>query len=65
MNLGPNGSLVFCMEYLLENISWLDSKLSELETDYVIFDCPGQVTKILYYLLGVVSMYRYHYDILG
>lgn len=24
MDLGPNGALVYCMEYLLENLSWLE-----------------------------------------
>jgi hypothetical protein len=42
-NLGPNGGLMYCMEYLLANIEWLEAQLRELETNYVIFDCPGQV----------------------
>jgi hypothetical protein len=25
MDLGPNGALVYCMEYLLENLSWLEA----------------------------------------
>lgn len=24
MDLGPNGALVYCMEYLLENLGWLE-----------------------------------------
>ncbi len=24
MDLGPNGALVYCMEYLLENLNWLE-----------------------------------------
>jgi len=51
MNLGPNGGLIYCMEYLLANFQWLEDKISDLieENDsdsiahYVIFDCPGQV----------------------
>ena len=42
-SLGPNGGLVYCMEYLLENITWLTDKIDELDGNYVIFDCPGQV----------------------
>lgn len=42
MALGPNGALVYCMEYLLENISWLSDQLEEYEEDYLIFDCPGK-----------------------
>ncbi|TKR64391.1 hypothetical protein L596_024934 [Steinernema carpocapsae] len=41
--LGPNGSLVFCMEYLVENFEWLHDALDEGEDDYFIFDCPGQI----------------------
>lgn len=44
--LGPNGALMYCMEYLLANFDWLSEKVKS-ETDkghlYVIFDCPGQV----------------------
>ena len=45
MELGPNGGLLFCMEYLLQNQSWLEEKLQETvgEDDYVLFDCPGQI----------------------
>ncbi|EAR85433.1 ATP-binding protein (macronuclear) [Tetrahymena thermophila SB210] len=42
--LGPNGGLVYCMEYLLQNIDWLEEQLCDLATDdYVLFDCPGQI----------------------
>lgn len=45
MELGPNGALVYCMEYLMENTDWLQEELnSKVATDdYVIFDCPGQI----------------------
>ncbi len=55
MNLGPNGGLVYCMEYLLHNFEWLEerilSKMTSISLEkgstallsYVIFDCPGQV----------------------
>ncbi|XP_065838240.1 GPN-loop GTPase 2-like isoform X2 [Oscarella lobularis] len=43
--LGPNGGLIYCMEFLEANISWLEAKLAELasQNHYVLFDCPGQV----------------------
>ena len=42
MQLGPNGALVFCMEYLLENFDWLEDQLQDFyESDYILFDCPG------------------------
>lgn len=41
--LGPNGSLVRCMEILQENIHALLVKLKEYSGCYFLFDCPGQV----------------------
>ena len=29
MELGPNGGLLYCMEYLLENLDWLKDSLEE------------------------------------
>lgn len=44
MKLGPNGGLIYCMEYLVDNIDWLEEVLDDLGPDeYVIFDCPGQI----------------------
>ncbi|KAJ4701611.1 GPN-loop GTPase 2 [Melia azedarach] len=43
-SLGPNGGLVYCMDYLEKNIDWLQSKLKPLLKDhYLLFDLPGQV----------------------
>ncbi|KAK7042522.1 GPN-loop GTPase 2 [Favolaschia claudopus] len=42
--LGPNGGLLYCMEYLEANFDWLEERLGELGKDaYVLFDLPGQV----------------------
>lgn len=43
LKLGPNGALVYCMEYLEENFDWLLSQLKQSSANYFIFDCPGQV----------------------
>jgi len=45
LHLGPNGALVYALEYLEENVDWLVDQLQELiKTDtYLIFDMPGQV----------------------
>ncbi len=43
LQLGPNGGLIFCMEYLCQNLDWLDEALGEDESDYILFDCPGQI----------------------
>nr|XP_037286889.1 LOW QUALITY PROTEIN: GPN-loop GTPase 3-like [Rhipicephalus microplus] len=40
---GPNGALVFCFEYLSENVEWLEEQLGEDSDDYFVFDCPGQI----------------------
>jgi cellulose biosynthesis protein BcsQ len=48
LDLGPNGGLTYCMEYLLAQIEWLEEKLRELCSDglnYILFDCPGQVCR--------------------
>lgn len=42
MKLGPNGGLVFCVEYLSQNMEWLEDELSQFDEDgYFIFDSPG------------------------
>lgn len=44
MDLGPNGGLVYAMEYVTDNMSWLEEQLSDaIDDDYFIFDCPGQI----------------------
>lgn len=43
LRFGPNGGLIFCMEYLAQNFDWLQEQLDEVEDDYILFDCPGQV----------------------
>jgi hypothetical protein len=44
MGYGPNGGLVYCMEYLLENAEWLKDELDNFGDDeYVLLDCPGQI----------------------
>lgn len=34
LGLGPNGGIMFCLEYLLENIDWLTEKLEKLQGMY-------------------------------
>lgn len=43
LKLGPNGGLVYCMEYLEQNLDWLKTKLEGLGDKYILFDFPGQV----------------------
>ena len=41
--LGPNGGFIYCMEYLEQNLDWLDTALGRHPDAYFLFDCPGQV----------------------
>ena len=47
LRFGPNGGLVFAMEFLLENLDWLEGVLGEEEDDYILFDCPGQIGRLI------------------
>lgn len=43
-DLGPNGGLVYCMDFLEQNMDWLQERLRPLAIDhYILFDFPGQV----------------------
>ena len=44
MSLGPNGGLIYCFEFLLENMDFLTDPLDEVTDEYlIIFDMPGQI----------------------
>ncbi|ATY61253.1 ATP binding [Cordyceps militaris] len=44
VGLGPNGGLIYCFEFLMENLDWLTDALDSLTEDYlIIFDMPGQI----------------------
>lgn len=52
LQLGPNGSLMYCVEYIERNIDWLIQRLEALlekhkslalPPAYLLFDCPGQI----------------------
>lgn len=45
MSLGPNGALLYCMEYFEDSLEdWLSDALEGFgDDDCVIFDCPGQI----------------------
>ena len=53
--LGPNGSTIYCMEYLEKNFDWLRNEILEMEKDededytYAIVDCPGQVELVTHH----------------
>eukprot|EP00811_Abedinium_folium_P001665 NODE_11527_length_1281_cov_3.122184.p1 GENE.NODE_11527_length_1281_cov_3.122184~~NODE_11527_length_1281_cov_3.122184.p1 ORF type:complete len:321 (-),score=121.73 NODE_11527_length_1281_cov_3.122184:206-1168(-) len=47
LDLGPNGALVYAMEYIEVNLDWLVLRLRQHAADkalpYFVFDCPGQI----------------------
>lgn len=44
MGLGPNGGLIYCFEFLMENLDFLTEALDTLTEEYlIIFDMPGQI----------------------
>lgn len=44
MGLGPNGGLIYCFEFLMENLDFLTEGLDSLTEEYlIIFDMPGQI----------------------
>ncbi|TPX61731.1 hypothetical protein CcCBS67573_g08906 [Chytriomyces confervae] len=43
LQYGPNGGLVYCLEYLCNNMDWLEDQINSFEDDYLIIDCPGQI----------------------
>ena len=44
VGLGPNGGLIYCFEFLMENLDWLTEALDSITEEYlIIFDMPGQI----------------------
>ena len=40
--LGPNGALLYSLDYLSKNLDWLIERLGRFRGHYILFDCPGQ-----------------------
>ncbi|KAL8736276.1 MAG: hypothetical protein Q9166_000431 [cf. Caloplaca sp. 2 TL-2023] len=59
MGLGPNGGLIYCFEFLLQNLEFLTSALEPLTEEYlIILDLPGQIE--LYTHIPVVPILVKH-----
>ncbi|KAK9693640.1 hypothetical protein K7432_013812 [Basidiobolus ranarum] len=43
LNLGPNGGMMYCIEYLEKNLDWLVEECKKFPDHYFLFDFPGQV----------------------
>ena len=46
-DLGPNGALVYSMEFLEKNLDWLFVEIAKFPDHYFFFDFPGQVNHII------------------
>lgn len=51
--LGPNGALVYCIEFLEKNIDWLIKKILNLKDHYLLIDCPGQVCSMFLTIIEI------------
>lgn len=65
LSFGPNGSLIFAMEYLLENIDWFQEEIGDYDSDYLLIDCPGQIElyshiKIMKNLIEYLKQWGYY-----
>ncbi|XP_034131773.1 GPN-loop GTPase 3 [Drosophila guanche] len=61
LQYGPNGGLIFCLEFLIENQDWLKAQLcggedelmvGEPDDDYILFDMPGQIELFTHLKMG-------------
>lgn len=44
LHLGPNGGLIYCFEFLLENLDFITDPLENVTEEYlIIIDMPGQI----------------------
>ncbi|OBZ76534.1 GPN-loop GTPase 3 [Grifola frondosa] len=61
LGYGPNGGLVYCFEYLLQNMDWLEEELGGYDDDYLIFDCPVRCTERERVVSpGQIELYTHH-----
>jgi GPN-loop GTPase len=64
MSLGPNGGLIFCFEFLLQNLDFLSNAIEPLTEEYmIIFDLPGQIE--LYTHIPLLPSLIRHLSIMG
>ena len=70
LQLGPNGALVYAMEFLVEHgADWLDGELEAFgEDEYLLLDCPGQLelfTHVPVFHRLVHSLRRHGFNVAG
>jgi hypothetical protein len=50
LKFGPNGALIYCMEYLIKHINWLEDQINDYgDNVYFLIDCPGQLELYSHY----------------
>ncbi|KAJ9092170.1 hypothetical protein QFC19_008828 [Naganishia cerealis] len=64
LDLGPNGALIYCFEYLMENLDWLDEEIGDYNDEYLIFDCPGQI-ELYTHVPAMPTIVRHLQQLLG
>lgn len=61
LRFGPNGGLIFCLEFLIKNQDWLKDQLCggsdeendcDPDDDYLLFDMPGQIELYTHLSMG-------------
>jgi len=52
-HFGPNGSILYCLEYLEKNLCWLEKKIQFVSSGktvvFILFDFPGQIELYTHY----------------
>ncbi len=43
LGLGPNGAMLYCLQFLEENIEWLQEHIKSKACSFFLIDMPGQV----------------------
>jgi len=63
LGFGPNGGMIYCLEFLMENLDWFDDEVGDYYDDYLIIDCPGQIE--LYTHIPVLPALTKHLSDMG
>lgn len=43
LDLGPNGGMLYCINFILDNITWLKERIQQYAGKLILMDCPGQI----------------------
>ncbi|KAG4303109.1 hypothetical protein PCK1_000447 [Pneumocystis canis] len=61
LEYGPNGGLIYCFDFLMNHLDWLEEEITGLENDYLVFDMPGQIE--LYTHIPILPMLAKHLNL--